>query len=199
MTAQRLAGSDDWFHDVYTDGTWEPDTKQVLTDHLTPDSLFIDVGAWIGPVTLWALDLEARVHAYEPDPLAYTALLRNVGNRRCFAMNRAVSHQSEVRLAAPEGNTLGDSNTRISPTGIAVATITPERVLHDTEPALIKIDVEGYETEILQDFLDMASCPIWISWHMPLWPADFPGWNMNGWVIHGFPTAWGSNLLTRTP
>lgn len=195
----QLAGADKWFAKQWADETWEPDTHDILRTYLSPGDLFIDIGAWIGPVTRWALDLGATVHAYEPDPIAYQALLRNINGGTCFAMNRAVSRQPEVHLAAPEGNTLGDSNTRIATTGIAVPTITPERVLHDTEPALIKIDVEGYETEILQDFLDLATCPIWISWHMPLWPVDFPGWNMNGWVIHGFPTAWGSNLLTRTP
>ena len=59
--------------------TWEPKLMQVLERFLKPGSLLLDVGAWVGPVTLFAAKrCQARVLAIEPDPVALGFLRENL-------------------------------------------------------------------------------------------------------------------------
>lgn len=189
---RRLAGADDWFHTEYTSGRWEPDTHDILKQHLPPGSLFIDVGAWIGPVTRWALDMHANVHAYEPDPIAYAALRINCPG--AVTMPNAVSTHRYVYMH----DVKGDSNTRTdqTPSDRAVRAITPTETLRGVTPALIKIDVEGAETDILPAYLHVAQCPIWVAWHEDYWPAGTT-WDFTGWAVDGHVGGWGHSLLTR--
>ena len=59
-------------------GEWEPGTFQFFEDVITPDTHVFDVGAWIGPTALFAVQLGASCTAFEPDPVAYAALEANV-------------------------------------------------------------------------------------------------------------------------
>lgn len=59
-------------------GLWEPQTFEVFQRFLRPDRSYIDMGAWIGPTVLYGAMLSRRVHALEPDPVAYAELAANV-------------------------------------------------------------------------------------------------------------------------
>lgn len=59
-------------------GVWEPDTLAILEDHLDSATLFLDIGGWIGPTTLYAGALGAAVIVVEADPKALPALRRNI-------------------------------------------------------------------------------------------------------------------------
>jgi FkbM family methyltransferase len=59
-------------------GQWEPQTFEVFQRFLRPDRSYIDMGAWIGPTVLYGATLAGRVHALEPDPVAFAELTRNV-------------------------------------------------------------------------------------------------------------------------
>lgn len=166
----RAGAPYDWptFWDDYDTGAWEPETKAVLERFLSPDSLFVDIGAWAGPVTLWAVDLGARVVAYEPDPVAYEALLTNTKGLPVRAYRAAVTDQ--VGWAYLTNPHMGDSQSRLAEDGIIVATLTPRVVRAQCQqtPALVKIDVEGSELEILPDILAWR-VPTYISWHQDWW------------------------------
>lgn len=43
--------------------------------------VIVDIGAGIGEFTLWCADAGARIVAFEPDPLAFACLERNIGSR----------------------------------------------------------------------------------------------------------------------
>jgi FkbM family methyltransferase len=59
-------------------GLWEPQTFDVFQRFLRPDRSYIDMGAWIGPTVLYGAMLAGRVHALEPDPVAFAELTGNV-------------------------------------------------------------------------------------------------------------------------
>ena len=59
-------------------GTWESDTLRILDEFLSPTSLYIDIGSWIGPTALYASSQADRVICLEPDPVAHAALVRNI-------------------------------------------------------------------------------------------------------------------------
>jgi FkbM family methyltransferase len=65
-----------WFQNKFE--TWEDSTFDVLDQFLRMDYCFIDVGAWIGPVTLYAAAKCKHVYCLEPDPIAYSRLARNI-------------------------------------------------------------------------------------------------------------------------
>lgn len=186
----------DWdFWALYDAGEWEPETRAVLERFLTPGSTFLDIGAWIGPVSMWAEELGAEVVAVEPDPVAYPQLIENVSGR---CLNAAVAPTSGTAfLESPRGDDggLGDSWSRLAPEGVPVATISPADLRAQIPtPALVKVDVEGYETEILPDLVTWG-CPLLVAWHEPWWPrrVDVRGW-FDGFDCEGEFGGFGSLL-----
>ena len=87
-------GSDYW--DRVSKSEYEPDTLDFLKRNCTPGTIFMDVGAANGAMTLIAASLGATVFSYEPDPLMFSVTAKNVSlnpnaNRRVELINRALS------------------------------------------------------------------------------------------------------------
>jgi FkbM family methyltransferase len=140
-------------------GRWEPGTFAFLREHLRPDSTFLDVGAWIGPVALAASPRCAKVYCFEPDPAAYRFLLWNLDLneiRNVVPFHAALGSRTEIRTLSGREGAFGTS--RSSLLGVAGApeigvqgwswgdwleTVRPGRV------DVIKLDVEGGELELL--------------------------------------------------
>ncbi len=148
------------FWKFLNDGNWEPGTFNVLESFLEPDKIFIDIGAWIGPVTLFAAAKGARVIALEPDPLAHQKLLQNIElnpglKDRIKVLPFAISARlgSSTLYARSQYGASSSSllkRTRDKLSDQIVETITLEKLLHDLEVkpdqiSLIKIDIEGGE------------------------------------------------------
>lgn len=167
------------FWPLYQRGEWEPGTKEVLDRFLTPDSLFVDIGAWIGPVSKWAVDLGARVIAYEPDHIAYPQLQRNVPTARTLRV--ALSNRSGMgKLDNPRF--YGDSQSRLSdeagyPVGVISVADAARHWERQGIPALIKLDIEGGELDVLPDLAPYCAnhkIPLFVSWHEDWWSAPPP-------------------------
>lgn len=156
----------------YHAGRWEPETKAFLEQHLGPGELFLDIGAWIGPVTRWALQVGADVIAIEPDPVALEELDANLAaglNGGTVEIWRgALSVAGGDSLLLPRGE-WGNSMSRISEKGVLpVKTWTLPEILGDRVPALAKMDVEGYELELLPTvapYLAERGVPLHVSLH----------------------------------
>ena len=151
------------FWPLLSSGEFEPATVAVLTSRLGPGTTFVDVGAWIGPFTLLAAALGARVVAYEPDPAAFALLVRNV------ALNPTLSSRIELhqRAVSARGGTfvldggvhgLGNGRSRLSgraTAGLAVATVATisatalATVAAHAECTVLKIDIEGGEFAVV--------------------------------------------------
>jgi FkbM family methyltransferase len=159
-----------WWHvwELANRGEWEPDTHEWMRRWLRPGDLFVDVGAWIGITASWAHALGAEVVAFEPDPVAYRELIKRVPD----AYDHAITIRGGLRKLArnpKEGGEYGDSCSHIDDHGIVVTSVTLPGILrYYRRPALVKIDIEGYEVALMRSlgpWLAKRGIPLQVSCH----------------------------------
>lgn len=172
---------EDWdFWSVFESRGWEPELEDVLSRYLTTGSTFVDIGAWIGPVSLIASEFHGSVHAIEPDPVAMERLTENtrtVGNitRHQVAIS---DRDGPVLIGRRADRRFGDSMTSTIFQGDAVSVrgVTLETFVRDqdlTHIGLIKMDIEGGEQAALAEchpFLRRLGVPLLLSLHAPIVP-----------------------------
>jgi FkbM family methyltransferase len=116
---------------------------------LRPGDLFIDVGANIGSYAIWAAELGADVLALEPAEDTFGLLQENV----------ALNGYSVTAVQAAAGSVCGsvrftagrDTVNRMDPEGSTETTIvTIDSLIGDRQVAGMKVDVEGFEFEVLR-------------------------------------------------
>lgn len=133
------------FWSLYHAGLWEPGTKAFFQEVLRPGDLYVDVGAWIGPTVMWALELGAEVIAIEPDAIALQDLYQ-IPDIEIWPVAVAPENGVVTLSVNPkEGGEWGDSMSRVGTEGVLVPALTLPEILDGRTPKLVKIDVEGYE------------------------------------------------------
>lgn len=141
---------------IYTGLHEFPDMAYVL--HVLRDTdLFIDVGANVGSYSILACAARgASGYAFEPVPSTYTRLIENIrlnhleNSVKCLNIGVGreqgsmafTSNLDSTNHALASGEQCDDS--------ISIEVSTLDAVLKGESPALMKIDVEGYETPVLE-------------------------------------------------
>ncbi|HEX5412935.1 MAG TPA: FkbM family methyltransferase [Terriglobia bacterium] len=151
----------------YLRGTAETEVQEALAAHLKPDGCFFDVGAHIGVYSLVASRLvgpKGRVVAFEPDPLNAQLMrehaARNGLSNITVAQMAVWRSEGDVSFRRGGDQPMGKSSRRgsVVDSGLAMdsgETISVQAVSLDAfaadnhSPAVIKIDVEGAECEVL--------------------------------------------------
>lgn len=180
---ENPAEVENWdFWSVFEAGAWEPALDDLLAQHLDPDGTFLDVGAWIGPVSLMAARLCRQVHAIEPDPVAAVRLAANVGRQR---RKNITIHQTAIsnspgtlRIGRRADRIFGDSMTGVwfNAETIDVPATTLVALIVDNgidNIGLVKMDIEGGEELILPqaaDYIRGLGAPLLLSTHAALAP-----------------------------
>ena len=143
-------------------GLQEYEDMLFLLHFLREEDFFVDVGANIGSFTILASGhVGSRTMSFEPVPQTYQSLLDNI------AINRLEDKVSVKNLAlgSEKGNVkftnilFGAINhvctNEETDDSIEVPTDTLDNILQDEKvPLLIKIDVEGFETEVINGAID---------------------------------------------
>jgi FkbM family methyltransferase len=152
---------------------WEEDTYASILPHLDPNKTFLDIGSWQGPISLIAQKYSKRCICFEPDPVAYKMLQENIrlsGFDNIIAVNKAVSSESSLSIGNNELGGGGSSYLR-SDNSVKCDTISFEEILktydlNEDNISVIKVDIEGYECELLKDpLLKSINVPKHISLH----------------------------------
>lgn len=192
---EDLPGAFD-FWSCYDNG-WEDDTHLTL-DLLLDEYLvnnepypdFIDIGAWVGPISLWVADRCPRVIAVEPDPEARFLLRKNLQNNQAHNVvveRSAFGNGSSVSIGVKATGWFGDSMTSsiYADAGVAsvrVDSLTLNRIVekHQLDPmnVIIKMDIEGGEADALVanlGFVKRYRPKIHLSFHGPLFadPTEY--------------------------
>jgi len=166
----------EWFWPGFASGDWEPNTFKVFDKFLTPGSVYVDIGAWIGPTVLYAVDKCAKVLAFEPDPVAFRELELNIiGNNYHSVVPYPVAVSSFWRTMqfGPKHDKFGDSMASEIWGGKGyrdVPAVSLRSVIEGNNPDFIKIDIEGGEKFLFEDsaYLFTRYEPtIYLSLHTP--------------------------------
>ena len=135
-----------------------PDYPEMLVWRyfLRPGDLFIDVGANIGSYAIWTAELGAEVIAIEPAEDTFALLSENI----------ALNGYPITAIQAVAGATCGtalftvgrDCVNRVDPEGAVEARmVTMDSIVGDRVVAGMKVDVEGFEIEVLRGCERMLS------------------------------------------
>ena len=171
-------------------GSWEPGTLQTHAGLITRETLFIDLGAWIGPTSLHAAACGARVIAVEADPAAAAVLRTNVAANPLLAPRITVIERAVAATSAPvtfgARRKPGDSMASMLLADTATLTwtsaaITPAEIaglIAPGERPVIKIDLEGAEYGVLPALEPLLAHPetvVLVSFHPGILAETRPG------------------------
>lgn len=139
------------------DGLYDFQDMGFLLHVLRRDDLFVDIGANAGAYTILACSaVGARGVAFEPVPGTYNRLVENMRlnhlEDRVECINKAVGAQERTIAFTSDS----DGTNHVLASGeqcdntVIVAVTSLDSALHGECPSLAKIDVEGYETLVLE-------------------------------------------------
>jgi len=140
-------------------GLAEFEDMSFLLHFLQPKDLFVDVGANIGSYTLLASKvLGVKSIAIEALPVTYAKLMRNIRVNdivdRVDALNCGLgAKEGEIYFTSDldtMNHAISDLDSRIEKNICVVPVKKMDEILNGKVPSLIKIDVEGYETPVIQ-------------------------------------------------
>lgn len=196
----------------YETGVWEPNTLKVIEKILSPDKVYVDIGAWIGPTVLYATNFCKKSYAIEPDPVAYAELIKNVNLNPKLDIE---CHNLMIGDKDGKGSLLsytqyGDSMSVIEgapthegrPLCSEVESLTLETFLNNipekiSDIGLIKMDIEGGEVIVFKnayDFIKQTMPNIYISLH-PCWFGIGDEFNENVEIILDFIKIYGNAYI----
>ncbi len=152
---------------IYT-GLHEFNDMAFLLHFLSEEDGFFDIGANAGSYTLLASGVcKAKSVAIEPVPSTFQILKKNIELngllKKVTLINSGAGGKSGV-LSFSSGNdttnhVIAESETK-GTGAVDVPIITVDLLLNQTQPALIKMDVEGYETEVLKGMKQTLSASV---------------------------------------
>ncbi|XZF14158.1 FkbM family methyltransferase [Chitinophagaceae bacterium MMS25-I14] len=129
---------------------------------LRPEDLFADIGANVGSYTVLAsAEAGADTIAFEPLPGTFSFLQQNISlnniGRRVTAMQVALGASAGTVHFTTDLDTVNHVAVKGEMHTVEVPADTLDHMLGGRKPVLIKIDVEGYETEVLKGAADVLS------------------------------------------
>jgi FkbM family methyltransferase len=145
-------------------GLLEYDDMCFLLHFLREEDLFIDAGANVGAYTILASgEVGSRTLSIEPVPRTFSYLSDNIHlnrlDERVSLFNIGLGSQAGKLKFTSSLDTVNHVATRDEP-GVIDVEVRKMDELSDNIPALIKIDVEGFETEVLRGAQKILANPI---------------------------------------
>jgi len=166
------------FWEIFSNGTWEPATFEIFDHYLNSETVYLDVGAWIGPTALYAATRARQVLAFEPDPVAFASLLitaaANAGLAPIQAYPIAIAPQAgEIVFGSNSepGDSMSSSlfaKSENTWTASAKRLEDFEQNWPEAAPLFVKVDVEGGEYELLpalHEFIKKHRPTLYLSLH----------------------------------
>lgn len=152
LAKQKLTGVTG---NIYT-GLHEFNEMGFLLHFLREDDVFFDIGANVGSYTLLASGIcRATTISFEPIPNTFTILSQNITLNKLDQLvqleNKGVGNQNRSILFSLTEDTTNHAIAADEPVenSTYIPIVQLDKYYPDRKPTLIKIDVEGFETEVL--------------------------------------------------
>lgn len=163
-------------------GKWEPRTFEILDHFVGNGDIVLDLGAWIGAVSLYTAHLSSGVYAVEPDPVVFPYLEKNILenpglNLKIKCSKLAISGKTE-KLTLYARTQYGVSSSSLLPRihdklstvqvqGMSLKEFIKSEKIKKID--FIKMDIEGGEFDLLPsitaDLKKMDFPTLFISFH----------------------------------
>lgn len=146
---------------VLEKGIWEASETAVFLDSVAPGDVVVDIGANVGYYTLLAsrrVGPEGRVYAFEPDPVSFGFLERNVrlnGFENVVLEQKAVSNENGKTMLFFDDAIREDSRIYKPTTGVLAKVLGRSLARKQVEVEMVRLDdyFEGVEERV--DFIKM--------------------------------------------
>ncbi len=171
---------DHWIWKQYQNLDWEPRTYRVFQQFLRPESIYIDLGAWIGLTLLYAREIGVKqLFAVEANPETFAMLRENcrlnqlpadVQNLCLYAKEGPVPFGNPVKGPRMSSAASIQGRGEWMVEGITLSQYLNRHVPQEWD--FMKIDIEGAETHLFDDLEKIAGQPgkvIYLSLHPPFW------------------------------
>ncbi|SOD25297.1 methyltransferase, FkbM family [Variovorax sp. YR752] len=185
----QVTSDDQYLEDMR--GEFEPDTVALFRTLVKPDALALDIGANIGCTALLLSQLARRTIGFEPSPSTFALLQQNVdaGAQNVEVVNVGLGREpADLNIVFSPSHRSGGFVAR---EGLAGHVTEPIQILQgDTylqatlgteRVGFIKIDVEGFELEVL------AGLQQTIATHRPVVTLELNHWCLNAFQRTSVP------------
>jgi FkbM family methyltransferase len=123
------------------------------------EKVVVDIGAFVGDTALYYASLGAKVYAYEPHPINFYWLKKNVElnphlKDKIKIFNYAVGNDGEIEIIFNESIDGGFTlSSRYKGKAVIIKSVSLRTILDqiDTEPYLLKADCKGCEFNLIED------------------------------------------------
>jgi FkbM family methyltransferase len=183
----RLASAtfDRWLYlRLHKFGRMGGEERAALERYVRPGMTVVDVGSNLGLYTVLLSHLvgpTGRVLAFEPDPGLFVLLQRNCALNGCAnvtAYNLALGSKRERLLlhttAINSGdNHLGDGGSRLLRRSVQIEVVPLDEIAPGLRPDLVKIDVQGWELEVLKGMQGIFANSPQTEVYFEFWPEGY--------------------------
>ncbi|MCH2215713.1 MAG: FkbM family methyltransferase [Flavobacteriales bacterium] len=173
-----------WFWEDLQSGKWEALTFDVFDKYLDKETIFLDVGGWIGSTLFYAAQKVKKAVVFEPDPIAFAELNANLKlnhdsnwHSHCETIKAAVAPEAgkvKIGFRTSGGDSmssvlLSDSLNSKEVEAMSLSEFIKDRDLKD-EKLFVKMDVEGFEYDILPSLKSLIQTLPSATFHVSLHP-----------------------------
>lgn len=170
---ELTTNNDNIDRELYYRGSYEAGTLHVIEKCLGPNDIFLDIGANIGLMSLFAskcVGSNGHVYSFEPEPYNYNLLKKNLSlneaqNVATFQVGLGSTSDSITIFKNQDHNRGTSSFIKHTPEATETAIVEVKQLddfLADNNIdsiKMMKIDVEGWELEVLKGALSTLSNP----------------------------------------
>ncbi len=144
-------------------GSFEPATYDVFNEFIDKETIYFDLGAYIGSTCLYAAQLAKSAFAFEPDPVAFELLRENceanehISNLFIYPFAAGAKEDMINIMSRDSGGNSGSSlllndfKSSWQVPMIDINQFVAEKVKQ--EKVFLKIDIEGYEYSLLKELV----------------------------------------------
>lgn len=169
-----------WFWNEYNTEGLEPDTLATFKKYINSSTHFIDIGAWLGVTSLYAISCGCKkINAVEANPKSYSLItnmielnnLQDAINTKNICISDKNNQTVKFGIDTSSASRISDAGQYTVQTQLLTSYIN-EIKTSEYKDLFVKIDIEGAESLIIDQIDKLIkdySANIFLALHPPFW------------------------------